>query len=378
MVHGLNLSQISGTGDRITINGRASFAPGGDLEFADFSSLYLKDFIDVAFKYYALSDQSSNVIAISGQQLDLRPWLDASPANGGQPDAITSAVKATETQAAEAQAGETRPTHLVVDLAKLQTSPEGAFNEIKLDVNWNGRNGIDGQGAGRSIDGSLFNLAFKSHDSYSLFSMQTGDLGDVIRTFSGVPNVKGGDAIISGAYQDGQIDASVKGEDIRVKQIPLLGQLLTVASLQGLNDTLIGDGILFSDYDFPIRYKGHQVFIRNGYAKGGALGINVWGTTDIDAKTMNFNGTLIPAYSINALFGDVKSNGLGLLGLKYNLKGTYKTPLVDVNPLSLVLPGFIKVAFDSDRKDAIAPLDLPNYKDDVDAMKPEKVKKSKK
>lgn len=378
VAHGLNLSSITGNGDRIRINGRASFAPGGDLEFADFSNLYLKDFIDVNFKFYAVKDQASNVIAISGQQLDLRPWLDASNGKGGKPDAVTSAVKATETQAAQAEAGQTQPTHLVVDLANLQTSPEGAFRQIKLDVNWDGKSGIQGQGSGLSIDGSPMTLALKSQGTYSLFSLDTGDLGDVIRTFSGVPNVKGGDATIAGVYQDGQVDASVKGEDIRVKQIPLLGQLLTVASLQGLNDTLVGDGILFSDFDFPVRYKGHELFIRNGYAKGEALGINVWGTTDLDAKTMNFNGTLIPAYSINALFGDVKSKGLGLIGLKYNLKGTYKTPLVDVNPLSLVLPGFIKAAFDSERKDAIPPLDLPNYKDMLDDMRPEKPKKSKK
>lgn len=378
VAHGLNLSRIVGSGDRIRIDGRASFAPGGDLEFADFSSLYLKDFIDVNFKFYAVKDQGSNVIAISGQQLDLRPWLDASNVNGGKPDAVTSAVKATETQAAQAEAGQTQPTHLVVDLAHLQTSPEGAFRQIKLDVNWDGKSGIQGQGSGLSIDGSPMTLALKSQGSYSLFSLDTGDLGDVIRTFSGVPNVKGGDATIAGVYQDGQVDASIKGEDIRVKQIPLLGQLLTVASLQGLNDTLVGDGILFSDFDFPVRYKGHELFIRNGYAKGEALGINVWGTTDLDAKTMAFNGTLIPAYSINALFGDVKSKGLGLIGLKYNLKGTYKTPLVDVNPLSLVLPGFIKAAFDSERKDSIPPLDLPNYKDMLDDMRPEKPKKSKK
>jgi len=373
---GVNLSRIVGSGDRIRIEGRASFDGNGNMIFADFSKVWLKDFMDVAFQDYVLAEHNESVISISGQQLDLRPWLDAS--NGNTPDALATAVKAGEDQAAQAQAGKGQPTHLVVSLARLQTSPIGAFGNIRLDVNWDGQNGIEGGGTAQTLDGSGMNLIMRSKTDFSLFSLQTSDLGDVIRTFSGVPNLHGGEAVIAGAYKNGQVDAQVKGGDIRVRQIPALAQLLTVASLQGLNDTLAGDGILFTDFDFPVRYRGHELFIRNGYAKGDALGINVWGTTDLDDKTMNFNGSLIPAYSINALFGDVKSNGLGLVGLKYDLKGTYKTPLVNVNPLSLILPGFIRAALDSERKDALPPLDLPkDYRDELDDMRLKKQKKQK-
>ena len=359
---GVNLSRIYGAGDHVRIDGRASFDNKGDLQFADFSSLYLKDFIDVTFKYYALADRPASVLSISGQQLDLRPWLDAQSDVTGSADPVQTAVAA-----ADKPAG--RPTHFVVDLGRIQTSAEGAFSNVHLDLNWDGKNGLDGLGNAKSINGSALALAMTDEGDYTLFSLKTADLGDVIRTESGVSNVKGGVASIEGAYRDGEIDASVKGEKARVKQLPVLAQLLTVASLQGLADTMTGDGIAFSDFDFPVRYRNHVVFIKDGWAKGDALGINVWGTTDTDAKSMKLIGTLIPAYSLNSIFGDVKSNGLGLVGLKYNVGGTFKTPTVAVNPLSVIMPGFMKVWQQSARKDPIPALDIQGEHDKLEKVR---------
>jgi hypothetical protein len=361
---GTNLSRIYGTGDHIGIDGRASFSDVGELQFADFSRVYLKDFIDVGFKYYALPDQKTNVFSISGQQLDLRPWLDAKRERVIR--TVADAVKPI------APAGSDVPvpsTHLVVDLSQVRMVADGVFNDLNLDMTWDGHNGLSGSGRGESMDGSPFSLAMTSEGNYSLFTARTGNLGDVIKTATGNRNVRGGVAVFDGAYADGQIDASLRGHDVRAQQIPILAQLLTVASLQGLNDTLVGDGILFTDFDFPIRYKDNVVFIRDGYAKGGALGINVWGTTDLDSKAVAFSGTLIPAYSINALFGDVKSKGLGLVGIKYHVHGTQAVPEVVVNPLSVVLPGFMKVWFDSSRKDPFPALDVPTLDDKLDDLR---------
>jgi hypothetical protein len=139
--------------------------------------------------------------------------------------------------------------------------------------------------------------------------------------------------------------------------------------MTGLNDTLTGEGIAFTDFDFPVRYRDNVVFVRNGWAKGKALGLNVWGTSDLGRKVYDLNGTLIPAYRINALFGDVKANGLGLVGIKYDVKGGFKLPQVGVNPLSIMMPGFMKVWENDQRKDAIAPLDLPEPKDTLNALR---------
>ncbi len=369
---GVNLSRILGQGDRIQIEGRASFDGDGNLQFADFSNVYLKDFIDTTFKYYVLPGQSTNVMAISGHQLDLRPWLqgegpDKAHEIGAQE--IVTATAATPSEPAKPQPQ--TPSHIVINLDRLQTSPEGAFTGVKLDINWDGKNGFDGQGSARTLDGSPVALALSSQKTYSLFSLRTNNFGNAVRTLSGLTNLRGGEGIIEGAYQDGQIDADIRGENIRLLRIPVLAQLLTVASLTGLNDTLTGEGIAFTDFDFPVRYRDNVVFVRNGWAKGKALGINVWGTTDFKRQGLALNGTLIPAYRVNALFGDVRSNGLGLVGLHYDVNGAFKTPQVGVNPLSVIMPGFIKVAAQAGRKDAIKELDLPSIKDKLSQLRSE-------
>lgn len=352
--HGINLSHIVGQGDHVQIDGRASFSDKGDLQFADFSKIYLKDFIDVSLKYYDLPDQGRRVFAVSGPQLDLRPWLQAKPADAAQtgnaaPEPVTAAAAPPES------------THVVVDLGRLQTSGEGAFTNLRLDVAWDGKNGFDGQGAGHTLSGAPVSLLVRSEGGYSVFRMKTDDLGDVVRTATGVRNLVGGHAELAGAYMDGQVDAELSGKAIRVKQVPAMAQLLTVATLTGLNDTLAGDGIAFTDFKLPVRFRGRTLFVRDGWVKGKGLGMDVWGTTDLDAKTLNLTGTLIPAYSVNSLFGALPSKGLGLVGIKYQLAGTYGAPRALVNPLSIMMPGFMKVWENQEthRRDPIVALNLP-------------------
>ncbi len=352
--HGVNLSHIVGQGDHVQVDGRASFSDKGDLQFAEFSKIYLKDFIDVSLKYYDLPQQNRRVFAISGQQLDLRPWLQAKPADA-----------AAEGNAAPEQAGTVaalpESTHVVVDLGRLQTSAEGAFTNLKLDMAWDGKNGFDGQGTGHTLSGAPVSLLVRSEGGYSVFRVKTDDLGDVVRTATGVRNLVGGHAELAGAYMDGQVDAALTGKAIRVKQVPAMAQVLTVATLTGLNDTLAGDGIAFTDFNVPVRFRDKTLFIRNGWVKGKGLGMDLWGTTDLDAKTLNLTGTLIPAYSVNSMFGALPSNGLGLVGIKYELAGTYAAPRALVNPLSIMMPGFMKVWENNEahRRDPIAALNLP-------------------
>ena len=354
--HGVNLSHIVGLGDHVQIDGRASFSQNGDLQFADFSKIYLKNFIDVSLKYYDLPDQNRRVFAVSGQQLDLRPWLQAQPADVAQ---------AGNNAAPVAQGGlpESTPesTHVVVDLGQVQTSGEGAFTNLKLDVAWDGRNGFDGQGNAHTLSGAPVSLLVRSEGGYSVFRVKTDDLGDVVRTATGVSNLVGGHAELAGAYMDGQVDADLTGKAIRVKQVPAMAQLLTVATMTGLNDTLAGDGIAFTDFNLPVRFRDRTLFIHNAWVKGKGLGMDIWGTTNVDAKTLDLSGTLIPAYSVNSLFGALPSKGLGLVGIKYELAGTYAAPRALVNPLSIIMPGFVKVWENKETRgrDPIAALNLP-------------------
>ncbi|MFT3998544.1 MAG: AsmA-like C-terminal region-containing protein, partial [Asticcacaulis sp.] len=242
--------------------------------------------------------------------------------------------------------------------------------EVELQADWDGRNVVRGEGSALTRQGTLVTLDFRPQNDYTAFTFEADNLGDLLATALGDKRLSGGDAVIEGVYRNGQVDATLKGENIRVSQIPALGQVLTLASLKGLSDTLSGAGITFEDYEFPIRYRDNYLFVRNGWAKGDALRINVWGAQDFTKQTMDYQGTIIPAYGVNAAFAGIplvgdaltSNSGEGVLGLKYRLKGRFGAPQAEINPFSLVLPGFLRRILDEKHADPLPPVELQGQK----------------
>ena len=70
---------------------------------------------------------------------------------------------------------------------------------------------------------------------------------------------------------------------------------------------------------------------------------------------MNFDGTLIPAYTLNSalssipLLGDILSGGEkggGIFAATYSYRGDVATAQPSVNPLATLTPGFLRHIFD--------------------------------
>ncbi|UDF02243.1 DUF3971 domain-containing protein [Asticcacaulis sp. AND118] len=370
---GVDLKRIRATGERITIEGRASIREGGEADSVDFSKIYLKDFADLTARLSPADASGVHTLTLRGKRLDVRPWFNPPKTQAVVTD--TRPVTPAELPRAPVSTGKPapkldKPMRLLVDIGALRTSQDGVFSEVELKAGWDGRNLITGEGSALTRQGSLVTLDFKPQNDYTAFTFEADDLGDLVATALGDKRLSGGDAVIEGVYRDGQIDATLKGEDIRVKEIPALGQVLTLASLRGLSDTLSGAGISFDDYEFPIRYRDNYLFVRNGWAKGDALRINVWGAQDFGKQTMDYQGTIIPAYGLNAAFAGVplvgdaltSNSGEGVLGLKYRLKGRFGTPQAEINPFSLVLPGFLRRILDEKREDPLPPVDVTSQR----------------
>ena len=98
-----------------------------------------------------------------------------------------------------------------------------------------------------------------------------------------------------------------------------------------------------------------MIYIKDGYAKGAALGVNIHGLIRPNQR-LDFDGVLRPAYTLNSLFGDLPTHGQGLIGMQYHLGGRLAQPEISVNPLSLIVPGCVKGWFEKPALDPIAPL----------------------
>ena len=138
-------------------------------------------------------------------------------------------------------------------------------------------------------------------------------------------------------------------DNFKVKEIPALAKLLSLASLQGIADLLTGEGIRFTDFEMNFTNKDKLMTIEELYAIGPAISILIEGYIE-ENNLISLKGTLVPATTINRsiasipLIGDLlvgKKVGEGVFGVSFKVKGPPKKPEVTVNPIKTLTPRFI-------------------------------------
>ena len=138
-------------------------------------------------------------------------------------------------------------------------------------------------------------------------------------------------------------------DNFKVKEIPALAKLLSLASLQGIADLLTGEGIRFTDFEMNFTNKGKLMTIEELYAIGPAISILIEGYID-ENDLISLRGTLVPATTINRsiasipLIGDLligKKVGDGVFGVSFKVKGPPKKLETTVNPIKTLTPRFI-------------------------------------
>ena len=137
--------------------------------------------------------------------------------------------------------------------------------------------------------------------------------------------------------------------DFKVSKVPALAQLLTLASLQGIADTLSGEGIRFESFEMKSNSEGNVMNIEDALAMGPAVSILLEGYVD-KGKIVSLRGTLVPATKLNSiiasipLVGDIlvgKKTGEGVVGVSFKMKGPPKDIKTTVNPIKTLTPRFI-------------------------------------
>ena len=161
-------------------------------------------------------------------------------------------------------------------------------------------------------------------------------------------------------FEDGNLDLSSTKinnisrsklviDNFKVKEIPVLAKILTLASLQGIADLLTGEGVRFTDFEMIYSNKGSLMTIDEIYAIGPAISIMMEGYVE-GKKLVSLRGTLVPATTINRtissipLLGDLlvgKKVGEGVFGVSFKIKGPPKDLKTRVNPIKTLTPRFI-------------------------------------
>jgi hypothetical protein len=138
-------------------------------------------------------------------------------------------------------------------------------------------------------------------------------------------------------------------DNFKVKEIPALAKILSLASLQGIADLLTGEGVRFTDFEMNFTNKGKLMTIDELYAIGPAISVLIEGYIEED-NLISLRGTLVPATTINRsiasipLIGDLligKKVGEGIFGVSFKIKGPPNKLITTVNPIKTLTPRFI-------------------------------------
>ncbi|MGB8275550.1 MAG: AsmA-like C-terminal domain-containing protein [Alphaproteobacteria bacterium] len=190
-----------------------------------------------------------------------------------------------------------------------------------------------------------------------ILSATSNDAGTMLRTFGIFDDVQGGQLRLTGRIDDTDPDSPFSGrltiKNYRVLNTPVLAQIVTVASLTGIVNLMSGEGIGFTDFDAPITLRNDTLTVTDARAFGPDLGLTLKGTINVAADTANLEGTIVPAYAINSILGNIPilgelltgGKGSGVFAGTFRVEGPLAKPDVTVNPLAALTPGFLRNLF---------------------------------
>jgi len=179
-----------------------------------------------------------------------------------------------------------------------------------------------------------------------------------VKNFDFIEGFEGGKLEYTSIISKESSNSNLIIKDFKVSKVPALAKLLTLASLQGIADTLSGEGIRFESFEMKSNSKGNVLNIEESLATGPAISILFDGYVN-KGKIVSLRGTLVPATKLNAIIasipvvGDIlvgKKTGEGVVGVSFKMKGPPKDIKTTVNPIKTLTPRFIVRALEKMKK----------------------------
>ncbi len=217
--------------------------------------------------------------------------------------------------------------------------------------------GLRGYAKAKSSSKSNLEITISPHKHNGITLIISGnDAGEFLRRGKYYENGYGGLFKASIFYKNrGKMSGSLQIEEFRIKNAPVLAQIISSASIIGLLDNLNGNGLLFTKIEGSFDYKDGELTLNDGVAVGPSLGLTMAGYERYgkEQNTINVNGLVSPVYIINGvvkaipLIGKVLGGekGEGVFGVSYKVQGNSGNPRVLVNPLSILTPGVFRKIF---------------------------------
>lgn len=307
----------------------------GAFASASFSQLKLSPGDDMKVEIAQTRDAGARV-QVRGTTIDARPFLqdmlgagrDQSPSPGFELDLRANLLTGSNGQALSN-----------VDL-KLVTRAEG-IREFRLAAR-SGRSSVTG--------GPLA----PQPGSPQQFFVRTDDGGALLSFLDLYRRMDGGQLQLVGYGNGRRANGMVSVRNFTLRNEATL-QKLVAEGARGREAQLPIDpsAVPFDRLEAAFTRTGARIDLRDGVVSGPSVGATIEGGIDFARDQVALNGTFVPAYGLNnmfsriPLFGPLLGGGAneGLIGINFRITGSASAPVLSLNPLSAMTPGFLRKIF---------------------------------
>ena len=210
----------------------------------------------------------------------------------------------------------------------------------------------------RFLSKKKIKLTIKTVNGEKITTLFSGEAKPFIDRYKFIKGFDDGSLDFNSISKGNNTNSVIKIYDFKLKELPALTKVLTLASLQGIADVLSGEGIRFNEFEMNFSNKNQLMSINEIYAIGPAISILMEGYVEPD-KLVSLRGTLIPATTLNKVIGSIpflgdilvgKRTGEGVFGVSFKIKGPPEKLETSVNPIKTLTPRFITRTLENIKK----------------------------
>ena len=238
---------------------------------------------------------------------------------------------------------------IIFDVKKIYLDKDNFINNLKgfLLINKNEISELSLESKFSNNENIKFTI--KDNGSEKITTLYSYKAKPFVNRYKFIKGFEEGNLDFYSVKKNGVTNSTLKIDNFKIQEIPVLAKLLTLASLQGIADLLTGEGIRFTDFEMKFSNKDRLMTIQELYAIGPAISILMEGYIQ-KKKLISLRGTLVPATTVNRtissipLIGDIlvgKKVGEGVFGVSFKIKGPPGNLETTVNPIKTLTPRFI-------------------------------------
>ena len=339
---GASLDTIVFDAGATQVRGTLSLDAGGALSEAHLSQVRLSPGDDV--KVDAEQSRDGLKIVIRGRSLDARPFLkDLFAGEGGNGRDATGTKDIDFDLKSPLVTGNNKQVVSNLDLHLVRKG--GVFRQFQFSGKL-GRDALTGS-LSRPRDGSPPNI-----------SVITQDAGSFLSFLDLYKRMEGGKLAMSMRLGDNGVAGNLNVRDFVLRDEPALRRLVAESvpardDHSGTASKIDTAAARFTKMQVEFQRVDGRIDVRNGSIFGQQIGLTLDGSVDFPRDIVNLSGTFVPAYGVNNLFSQIPVFGLllgggqheGLFGVNFRINGPASAPVLSVNALSAIAPGFLRKIF---------------------------------